>query len=341
MDTDYYNFIFPKERNTWLKKVSRTFYLSIQALPKDLHIYVGHSYLICRLLDTLEDAFDITVDTKIKALDKAISCIASIDNFDKSDDIFKHLAATSDIKPYEKILLENSFKIFECIGTFPEIVQSVIRKWTIEMAEGMKKYAFGTDRNKEQLTNIEELEDYTYYVAGTVGELLSQLFTLKKFKIPEEIQKVMFSKSIAFGKALQYVNIIKDSREDFEEDRCFIPADLLEKRSISLDEFFKSDRKEDVKAIYIELIDQAEKYLDDAIEYINIVPKRLWKIRLFCIWPVAMAYATLNGVKKDLDEFIDTNKTYKISRKTVKSIVKKGYFASFSNWYFKRMLKSL
>ena len=341
MDLHYYNSVFPKERNIWLKEVSRTFYLSIQALPKDLHIYVGHSYLICRLLDTLEDAYDITVETKIKALDKAISCITSVDNFDKADDIFKHLAETSDIKPYEKILLKNSFKIFECVDTFPEKVQTIVRKWTIEMAEGMKKYSFGSDKSKVQLASKDELEDYTYYVAGTVGELLSQLFTLNHFKVPEASKKIMFQNSIAFGKALQYVNIIKDSREDFEEDRCFIPADLLEKRSISLDEFFKNDRKEDIKAIYIELIERAEKYLDDAIEYINIVPKRLWKIRLFCIWPVAMAYATLNGVKNDLDEFIETNKTYKISRKTVKSIVKKGYFASFSNWYFKRMLKSL
>ena len=144
MDHLYYNSAFPKERNIWLKEVSRTFYLSIQALPKDLHFYVGHSYLICRLLDTLEDAYDITVETKIKALDKAISCLNSSDNFDENNDIFKHLAATSDIKPYEKILLENSFKIFECINTFPENVQAVIRKWTIEMAEGMKKYSFGS-----------------------------------------------------------------------------------------------------------------------------------------------------------------------------------------------------
>lgn len=341
MDVKYYNSVFPSERNIWLKEVSRTFYLSIKALPEDLHFYVGHSYLICRLLDTLEDAYDITVETKIKALDQAISCISSIDNFDEDNDIFRHLAETSDIKPYEKILLQNSFKIFECIDTFPDNVQTVIRKWTIEMAEGMKKYVFGTDRIKEQLTNIEELEDYTYYVAGTVGELLSQLFTLPRFKIPDKNKLIMFKNSIAFGKALQYVNIIKDSREDFEEDRCFIPADLLEKRSISLDEFFKSDRKEDIKAVYLELIDRAEKYLDAAIEYINIIPVRLHKIRLFCIWPVAMAYATLYGIKNDLDAFIETNTTYKISRKTVKSIVKKGYFASFSNWYFKRMLKSL
>ena len=341
MDINYYNSVFPKERNIWLKEVSRTFYLSIQALPKDLHFYVGHSYLICRLLDTLEDAYDITVETKIKALDKAISCLKSSGNFDKNDDIFKHLAATSDIKPFEKVILENSFNIFECTNTFPENVQTVIRKWTIEMAEGMKKYAFGSDKRKVQLASVEELEDYTYYVAGTVGELLSQLFTLDHFKVPEKSKKIMFDNSIAFGKALQYVNIIKDSREDFEEDRCFIPADLLEKKSITLEEFFKNDRKEDIKAIYIELIGKAEKYLDDAIEYINVIPRRLWKIRLFCIWPVAMAYATLNGVKKDLDEFIDTNKTYKISRKTVKSIVKRGYVASFSNWYFKRLLKSL
>jgi farnesyl-diphosphate farnesyltransferase len=331
----FYGCEFAKKRNIWLKEVSRTFYPSIQILPKDLHFYVGHSYLICRLLDTLEDAYDISVEKKTKALNEAILCIKNSANFSKENNIFTDIAAASDIKPYEKIILENAFNVFECIETFPDIVKSDIRDWTIEMADGMKKYAFGSDNPKTQLSTMSELEEYTYYVAGTVGELLSRLFTLDHFNISDEKSEVMFENGVAFGKALQYVNIIKDSREDFTEGRCFIPADLLKKHGLELSEFFKSDKRDEIKAVYTELINIAEDHLKAAIKYIDAIPVRLWRIRLFCIWPVALAYATLNGIKRDLDEFIKTNDTYKISRSEVKSILRKGYIAAFSNRYFK------
>ena len=338
IDEKYYNTEFADKRNIWLKEVSRTFYPSIKILPKDLHFYVGHSYLICRLLDTLEDAYDISVKTKIEALDDAVSCLKNTGNYKIENSIFSKIASTSDVKPFEKVILENSFNVFECVDTFPENVQKFIREWTIEMAEGMKKYSFGTDNPKVQLSTTDELEDYTYYVAGTVGELLSRLFTLDHFRVSEKSKDIMFKNGIAFGKALQYVNIIKDSREDFTEGRCFIPADLLHKHSLTLEDFFNSEKKDQIKAVYNELIEKAEEHLHASIRYIEVIPVRLWRIRLFCIWPVALAYATLNRIKRDLDDFIKTNDTYKISRAEVRSILKKGYFAAFSNWYFRKLI---
>ncbi len=340
MDKHYYGTEFAKKRNIWLKEVSRTFYPSIKILPKDLHFYVGHSYLICRLLDTLEDAYDITVEKKKEAIHQAVISIRDHSYFPKKNNTFAEIAATSDIKPFEKVILENAFEVFECIDTFPDIVRSDIRTWTTEMAEGMKKYSFGSDNPKAQLSTMYELEEYTYYVAGTVGELLSGLFTLDHFKVPKERSEVMYANGVSFGKALQYVNIIKDSREDFTEGRCFIPADLIKKYGITLEEFFKTDRKTEIKAVYSELISRAEEHLKAAVKYIEAVPVRLWRIRLFCIWPVVLAVATLNGIKRDLDIFINTSHTYKITRKEVKKLLFRGYFAAFSNWYFKRILKN-
>ena len=339
MDKLYYGKEFAKKRNIWLKEVSRTFYPSIKILSKDLHFYVGHSYLICRLLDTLEDAYDITVEKKKEAIHQAVISIRDHSYFPKNNNTFAEIAATSDIKPFEKVILENAFEVFECIDTFPDVVRSDIRAWTTEMAEGMKKYSFGSDNPKVQLSTMYELEEYTYYVAGTVGELLSRLFTRDHFNIPKERCDIMFANGVAFGKALQYVNIIKDSREDFTEGRCFIPADLLKKHGLELSEFFKNDKKDEIKAVYGELIRRAEDHLQAAIKYVEAVPLRLWRIRLFCIWPVALACATLNGIKRDLDDFIKTNNSYKITRKEVKRILLRGYIAAFSNCYFKRMLK--
>ncbi|MBU4487263.1 MAG: squalene/phytoene synthase family protein [Candidatus Delongbacteria bacterium] len=339
IDSKFCNGEFAKNRNNWLKEVSRTFYPSIKVLPSDLCCYVGHSYLLCRLLDTIEDAYDIPAEEKKDILNKAIECIKDPMKFDRSNDVFSALADKSDIKEYEKIILRNSFHIFECIETFPENVRKSIRTWTVEMAEGMKKYSFGTDNPKVQLSTMSELEEYTYYVAGTVGKLLSELYTDAKYKIPKEKIELMEKNSIAFGKALQYVNIIKDSRMDFKEGRCFIPKDILDKYSCSFEEFKDSGNTEKIRKIYLELIIKAEEYLDNSVEYTGAIPVRLWRIRLFCIWPVTLAYKTLTGLKNNLDDFIKDNSTYKISRTEVKSVLKNGYIAAFSNWYFKKMIK--
>jgi len=339
IDEKFYRTVFAEKRNIWLKEVSRTFYLSIKVLPEDLNNYVGHSYLLCRLLDTIEDAYDISVKEKIDILDKAIVFIKNPYKFDPSNDVFSALADKSDIKEFEKIILKNSFNIFECIETFPENVRKTIRTWTVEMAEGMKKYSFGADKIQVQLDSVEELEEYTYYVAGTVGKLLSELYTDPKFRIQKDKIEIMEKYSIAFGKALQYVNIIKDSREDLTEARCFIPKELLDKYSCSFDEFKDSANIEKIRKIYLELILKAEEYLDNSVEYTCAIPVRQWRIRLFCIWPVVLAYKTLAGLKNNLNEFIKGDTTYKISRNEVKSIIRNGYIAAFSNRYFRNMLK--
>ena len=162
MDKQYYGTEFAEKRNIWLKEVSRTFYPSIKILPKDLHFYVGHSYLICRLLDTLEDAYDITVEKKKEALHQAVLCIKNPSNFPGDNNIFAEIASTSDIKPFEKVILENAFEVFECLDTFPDIVKSDIRDWTTEMADGMKKYSRTRQAKMDQKKikfDIDELEE--------------------------------------------------------------------------------------------------------------------------------------------------------------------------------------
>ena len=340
-DRDFYLNSFPETRTMWLSHVSRTFALSIKVLPRDLRDYVGHSYLICRFLDTLEDTPDLTVEKKTESLNLAVNCINTMSVSPLNDQHYKDIAESDSIKEWEKVILRNSRHVFECIKYFPEDVQKIIKYWCIEMAQGMKKYAFGEDKPEVQLSNINELEDYTYYVAGTVGHLLSEMFTRKNNRIAGKAKKLMTEKDEEFGKALQLVNIIKDSREDIEEGRCFLPEEMLRNAGVDLKDFFKDESLDKAEIVYKELIERAEKYLNSAIEYIKAIPPFNWRIRLFCIWPVIFAYKTLYMLKGNIDKLISTPKSLKIERKQIKLLVFTSIPAAYSNLYFEYFLRRI
>ncbi len=339
IDVYYYKKVFPRKRELWVKKVSRTFALSIKILPPDLRAYTGHAYLICRFLDSLEDAPDLSVSQKREALDVAIETLGSFHNIGKNSTYFTEIASQCRIKKWEKVLLNNSTDLFGCFSVFPENIRKITKKWVTEMAEGMKKYAFGKDKPERRLKTIEELDEYTYYVAGTVGNLLTDMFCMKEYKIPVDKQKIMYQNAVQFGKALQLVNIIKDSKVDIMEGRCYIPEELFRKYNSDINSFIDSRDTANIKCIFLELIRYAENYLGYALEYIRAIPVRNWRIRLGCIWPVALAYKTLLWLERNPDEFIRESNTFKINRKDVKKTLRATVLAGFSNKYFNSYIK--
>ncbi|MBN1971545.1 MAG: squalene/phytoene synthase family protein [Candidatus Delongbacteria bacterium] len=324
-----------KERELWLEKVSRTFTLSIKILPKDLRDIVGLSYIICRLLDTIEDAPDMTVSLKKEALSLFQEIIEHPESVYKYEEYFSRIAEKYTMKEYERIIMKNCVHIFIHYNSYSDRVKSIIKPQVVEMAEGMKKYSFGEDKPGFYLTNFEELEEYTYYVAGTVGRLLSGLFL---DKINSSNVREIFSKNdIEFGKALQYVNIIKDANTDILEGRCFIPNEAVKK--VIPEELFRTKNK-DITAEYLkEMIYRAEKYIENSINYISSIPVRCWRIRLFCIWPVIFANKTLKLLKNEFDRLISSNDVIKINRKEVKRLIYISTPAAFSNFYLKIIMK--
>jgi farnesyl-diphosphate farnesyltransferase len=330
-DKKFYKKRFPRTREEWLKKVSRTFALSIRILPGNLRSQIGHSYLLCRLLDTIEDASTIPVKEKKISLDMAIRSIRTQKNILASDKHFLQIALRSTFKPAEKTLLTNSHFIFEGIYFFEEPVKQIIEKWSVEMAMGMQKYCFGNGKNEKQLKSLNDLDQYIYYVAGTVGKLLTRLISQEQFKISQATLKQLDSRCINFGKALQLVNIIKDSRSDKLEGRCYVPRELMNKYGLNLKTFFNPIHSDKITNLYQELIEKAEQYLNDAAEYIKFLPKRLFRYRLGCTWTVLFAYKTLYKLRKVLPEFIRDSSTFKIQRKEVKKILRSSLGCAFSN----------
>jgi farnesyl-diphosphate farnesyltransferase len=316
-----------------LPDVSRTFAISVMLLRQPLRGWVAQSYLLCRMLDTFED--DTALSLKEK--DSAFAAIQEAIRKRLSPDLKAYVPKLA--SPEKEIeLIARADELFELLYTMPEPVFQALSVWAVEMAEGMKKFAITSDNTRARIQEMADLDQYCYYVAGTVGNMLTEIFRYQTGKFSGHSAKTINKYKENFGKALQLVNIIKDSPSDYLEKRCYLPQKLFANYNLSKQDFFGGKDMRAVQDIYYSLLSLAEKYLDDARLYINALPRRFFRIRLFCIIPVLLARKTLDLIKQDIPALLKNPGGIKIPRRTVRSMVRRSYLAALSNSFLNKLL---
>lgn len=315
--------------------VSRTFAINVKRLPKKLRFQVLVSYLLCRIADTVEDASRLAPQTKAKLLDDFTALLAARD-WEKNAPLFADSFRVLDDRDNEVLLGRYSHCVLKCFHEFPEQVREHIGHWVAELAQGMKKYALRKSEQSREvtfLTSIEDMEQYCYYVAGTVGHLLTGLFFHYYPCIGKSRYEELEKKASSFGIGLQLTNIIKDSVVDYQRGWCYLPNDLLMNLNLTGNAFLDIERREDANLLMSQIIAKAEKHMDDALAYTMLLPRRLAKIRVFCFLPLFMAIKTLSRAI-DNEQLFDPENPVKISRKEVAEIIR---YTFLNNWSNKRM----
>ncbi|MEK4229130.1 squalene/phytoene synthase family protein [Solibacillus sp. FSL H8-0538] len=238
-----------------LKATSRTFYIPITFLQKDLKLAVSVAYLAMRAIDEIEDHEDVDNDTKHGILLQVSDLLKQ--PFDEQ----AYLAALAPIKDK---MPEVTLRLGDWLKVCPEGALDRVLAATSEMAMGMGKWA----KANWQVHTRQDLDDYTYYVAGLVGVMLSDLWEWGAgIKTDREL-------AIGYGRGLQAVNILRNQQEDMEERGVsFVP-----------DDWTRND-----------LFDYADENLAKADEYMKDLNKR--SIILFCRLPLALAHKTLKALK--------------------------------------------
>jgi len=325
--------------DSMLPKVSRTFAPTIRMLPKGLNSIVTVAYLLCRVADTVEDSEDLSIDVKKELLNNYIS-IFKDKNSRSLEQFMTGINALPPTTPDEQ-LVYNLPRILNVFNTFSPIFKKHIGQWVVEMSVGMKKYAQAAMRKKFSfLGTMNELDEYMYYVAGTVGYLLTELFSFYSNKITPPIRKKLNLLAESFGKGLQMVNIIRDMTTDLRRGQSYIPEELLQKYQLNRKTIFEKQNADKAQQLFNELIQNAVKHLDKAIDYILLLPKEERGIRMFCMLPVFWAMRTLQKIHENTLALLGHEKV-KVSRKMIKI---EYYLASvniYSNrltmWHYQRI----
>ena len=144
------------------------------------------------------------------------------------------------------------------------------------------------------------VQEYCYYVAGTVGYLLTDLWHEHAPSIGERSYAVLREKCRAFAEALQTVNILKDVATDAEhENSIYIPEELLRaaRQQPRDDPRARAARAERARRSAT-LVQLAWHDLEGARSYLLLIPRRAVSIRLFCVLPLLFAYATLRDLTR-------------------------------------------
>lgn len=307
-----------------LPKVSRTFALSIQILTGHLHDSILVGYLLCRVADSIED--DPKLAPKVKS--RLLRRFGELFKPTSQKAYQKELALVQGSK-WEVDLIANLDHVRTVLLTLPPRHQKAIVRTATKMAAGMASFV---ERYPQgfRIQSMSEFKNYCYYVAGVVGELLTQIWGEY---LPDSGRKgPMMKLAVTFGEALQATNILKDIHWDFQTERSiYLPQEYLKAAGSDQSTLFDPRFDRQNLEAYRRLLQNAEANLDSSVEYIRRLPRWNPRIRLFCILPLLLAIATLQKLKS-VDQFENLARGVKLSRTEVRRLWRTSLLGAFSNW---------
>ena len=272
-----------------LGSVSRTFALTIPLLPPMIEKVVGNTYLLCRIVDTIEDAADLSPETKQNLSQLFLDAVlgkASVESF-----VEPCLKALNHYGNQDELdLITHTPTVLRILHTCSQDDQAAVSRCISIMSEGMSY--FHGKQTQAGLKDLGEFEKYCYVVAGVVGELLTTIFSNHSAAFAKNIRG-HDELALAFGQALQMTNILKDSPEDHARGVSWKPADISQKGLLKI----------------------SYQKLQDSLSYILLIPKEELGMRRFCFLAFGLAVMTLSQIAKR-EEFSNQDEV-KLSRKTV------------------------
>jgi len=207
-----------KERDI-LRRTSRSFYLTIRLLPRVVCDDVALAYLLARATDTIADTSTEPVEKRITLLRAARSSLQSpaIDAYAAS------FWARGQRDASEAALLRALPDLWEQMQSRTVEVRALLARVMDHILEGQ---IFDLERFTPDASPLgaDELERYTYLVAGSVGEFWHDLCRLKNGSYASDGDEVMRQRARQYGQGLQLVNIIRDRRMDDALGRIYVTA---------------------------------------------------------------------------------------------------------------------
>ena len=328
--------IFNSDLDSILEGTSRSFYLSLKELPREIRKQVSLLYMLARTSDTIADSEGGEPEDLLQALESYNEFTQG--NTDEAPDLQELSEFQSNIS--EGLLLKNVDKVASNISQFSESDQESIRNCLGTIIGGqildLKRFSSGVD-GIPSIEENDELDDYAYRVAGSVGEFWTQMSLDHLFKIKEENEAEIFENGVRFGKALQMINILRDIPADLELGRCYIPRRSLDEHGMSPSDLLDSSKMESFRPLYNEYLDLTDQHLDSAVQYIEMLPHSQFRLRGSCMLPVIIGKKTVSLLRGR--NVLDPEKKVKISRSEVKEVVKKVIMAMPFKGSSKRLLR--
>jgi farnesyl-diphosphate farnesyltransferase len=262
--------------------------------------------------------------------------------FDDSEyaDGYGRITTELTTNPHYRALVSATGDVFALFRLLDDPTRAILRRWILEMVEGMRTFVL-TYPSGIRIANMPEFHRYCYYVAGTVGHLLTDLWRAHSRAINDKVHARLLDDCESFGEALQVVNILKDIAWDAEhENSVFIPSDVLHAVGSSHGHILDAPRRAANRAALEPLIEIAKNDIERGLAYIEKVPLHAMRVRLFCALPILFAVATTREIERS-DAMLIPGGGVKISRAEVRNIIIVSRTSTLSNRSLRWLVDSL
>jgi farnesyl-diphosphate farnesyltransferase len=311
-----------------LKQVSRSFYLTLRILPRSVNAPISIAYLLARAADTIADTQLIQVSRRHEALQQLRASIqeacerrpGSLPGLGDLAEAQQTIAGEG--TSGERALLERLGELLGLLQSLEHEDRLRIGKLldTITRGQGNDLLIFGANPERiVALRSDEELDRYTYQVAGCVGEFWTDMCCAHVFPDARIDADSLRTKGVLFGKGLQLVNILRDLPKDLRRGRCYIPADQLATCGLAPGNLVDPSAMDSFHPVYSMYIERAESYLSAGWQYTTSLPFRYMRIRLACAWPLLIGIRTLRMMRTA--NILDDQHRIKISRVEIRQLM--------------------
>ena len=314
-----------------LEGVSRTFALTLPQLPEPLCHAVSNAYLLCRIADTIED--EVALDPAQKA-DFCHAFIEVVKSGGNAVEFSQQLAPllSSQTLPAEHELIQLTPRVIAITRALDPVQQTALAECVETMAEGMP--LFQEQTMQHGLKTMADMDRDCYYVAGCVGEMLAKLFCHHSAEIAVHRSELL-ELSVSFGQGLQMTNILKDIWDDHQRGVCWLPQDIFTAAGFNLDNLATNHNDPAFKDGLKTLLSIAHGHLQNALNYVILLPKEEIGIRYFCLWALGMALLTLRKINANLG--FDRSEQVKITRNSVKATIVATRLTGRSDFLLQRL----
>ncbi len=303
-----------KLRGEVLRSVSRSFYLSIRLLPRRLRDPVALAYLLARATDAIADTVEVPAKIRAEELRNLANAIQG-----KADVVAELCNSFASLQKNEAecALIES---LPTCLDWLDKIdnddrtdVRSVLAK--INRGQALDVERFADASRIRALQTAADLDEYTYLVAGCVGEFWTRICFRHLKNSADRSETEMIELAVRYGKGLQLINILRDAGADLRAGRCYLPNEELALLGLEPEGILRESEK--FMSIFRRWLAQAQSGIDAGIEYSCAI--RNWRARFATALPALIGARTLALLRESGESALE--KKVKVERREIRAII--------------------
>ncbi len=325
-----------------LREVSRSFSLTLAVLPPSLRGPLGLAYLLARAADTIADTRIILRADRLDHLDLFRQAMES-PTASRLPEIAQALSGPQQSRA-ERELLMRLPECFALLHALPEHDRGRIRRLLITLTDGMRTdlrtFPGESEGRLVALESRADLDRYTYYAAGCVGEFWTEMAMAHCPALRDWDAVAMRRRGLRFGQGLQMTNVLRDLAQDFRIGRCYLPRRDLAGVGLTPDDLLDPAAIDRLRPLLRELLALTLDHLGEGWAYILAIPPTALRLRLACAWPLLIGLRTLDRLQRARN-LLDPRVTVKISRPAVYAILLRSSALAWSDARLERYYRIL